>query len=498
MIAPDILTEARRNFRDLFWRAVGYEPTRGEFPIHDLDKKLVTTSYGQMEVHDCPAEIKQIAGGERAGKSKVTAMDSVPDILTNEGLMWIVGPNYEQGKAEFTYLNQGLQKLGVLKQPASTPEHGGQSLVTTWGFKIQTKSGQDLEALASFAPDIILLVEANQMSRGVLDKAYGRAMEKRARILISGTIERSEPWYVELWEQWQGPNAQGARSFSLPTWSNSYIFPGGRNDPEILKIEQRLGPEVFLERCAAIPCKPSGLVFKEFDRKKHVRRIDYNDNLPVELAIDPATHTYAVEALQFETLTVKEWLERAENEALLLKRTEEELKELVTKVYVIDEVYTHDLIAQDVIPLVKSKPWYKDVRGGVIDVAGKQRQANKSQVQIWQEETRIPLRSNYVKIDQSIAVVRLRLRDNPLIAEPLVQFDYRLRGDKNHAGKANGILGELGLYKWREWAATQNTKPLPIDANNDALKALGYSLFAHFGPVEERQPLPLARIRSYF
>jgi len=498
LIAPDVLSEARRNFRDLFWRAVGYEPTRGEFPIYDLDNKLVTTSYGQAEIHECNAEVIQITGGERAGKSKVTAMESVGDILTDKGLMWIVGPDYEQGKAEFTYLNQGLQKLGVLDKPASTPEHGGQSLVTTWGFRIQTKSGQDLEALASFAPDIILLVEANQMKKGVLDKAYGRAAEKRARILMSGTIEKSEDWYVEKWAQWQGPNAQGARSFSLPTWSNSYIFPGGRQDPGILKAEARLSPEVFLERFAAIPCKPSGLVFKEFGHKKHVRKLEYNDNLPIELAIDPGTTAYAIEAIQWETLTVKQWLERAENEALLLKRTKNELEEPLTKVYVIDEVYHHDVIVQDVLPEVQAKPWFKNVRGGVIDIAAKQRHANKSQQQIWMEETRIPLRMAKIGINTGIGVYRLRLRDNPLIGEPLIQFDHRLRPGKNDIQQALGVLGEHDLYKWPNWVAGSSEKIKPIDANNHAVKAIAYWEYDMFGAAEERDPLPPAQTRSYF
>jgi hypothetical protein len=488
----------KRRFRDALWYAAGYEPTSGVFPVYDMDGKLVTTSYGQKEIHDTKVPVKLTTGGERAGKSISTAMDCAEDMLIEGGLGWICGPDYGQSKAEFKYIHDALLALDCLDGEASMPEHGPQKLTTKWGFKWETKSGQDLMKIASFATDLFLITEANQQPQGILDKAYGRVSEKRGRIILSGTIENSNPWYIEKWETWQGPNPEGARSFSLPSWSNTHIYPGGREDPAIKLWEARLGPEVFLERCAAIPCKPSGLVFKDFDRKRHVTKLDYNPKLPVELAIDPATHTYAVLALQFETLTVKEWLERSENEALLAKRTSEELKEYVTKVYVIDEVYTHDMIAQDVIPLVKMKPWFRDVQTGIIDIAGTQRPGSKSQVQIWQEETRIPLRSNYVKIDQSISVVRLRLRENHLLGEPLISFDFRLRSDKNHAGKANGILGEMGLYKWREWHEGQNTRPLPIDSNNDALKALGYSLFAHFGPVEERLPLPKARLRGYF
>jgi hypothetical protein len=488
----------KRRFRDALWYAAGYEPTRGEFPIYDMDGKLVTTSHGQLEVHESTARIKQIAGGERAGKSMCTAMDAAGDILKEGGRMWICGPDYTQSKAEFQYIHDALLAMGCIQGQASMPDKGPQSLTTTWGFEIETKSGQDLMKIASFATDIFIITEGNQHAVGILNKAYGRVSERRGRIIISGTIEAANPWYVEKWETWQGPNAEGAQSFSLPSWSNDFIYPGGREDPEIKLLEARLGPEVFLERCAAIPCKPSGLVFKEFDRRKHVKQLDYNPNLPVELAIDPATHTYAIEALQFETLSVKQWLERAENEALLLKRTKEELDEQLTKVYVFDEVYAHDLIAQDVIPIVQSKPWYSDVKRGVIDVAGTQRNATKSQVQIWAEETGISLASSRCLIPQHIAVYRLRLRDNPLIGEPLIQFDYRLRSDKNHQGKPNGVVAEHNMYKWPTWTDQGNERRVPVDKFNDGVKAISYFEFMRFGPVEERATLKPAKIGRYF
>jgi hypothetical protein len=488
----------KRRFRDALWYAAGYKPLVGEWPIEDMDKKLVTTSYGQKEIHDCRERVKQIAGGERAGKSKVTAMDCAGDLLIQDGLMWICGPDYGQSKAEFVYLHDALLALDCIDGQASMPEHGPQKLTTKWGFKIETKSGQDLMKIASFATDLFLITEANQQPQGILEKAYGRVSEKRGRIIISGTIERANPWYVEKWATWQGVNPEGARSFSLPSWSNTHIYPGGREDPEIKLLEARLGTEVFLERCAAIPCKPSGLVFKEFSNKTHVKILDYNDNLPVELAIDPGTTAYAIEAIQWETLTVKQWLERSENEELLLKRTKDELLEPLTKVYVIDEIYRHDVIVQDIFPELQSKPWFKNVRGGVIDIASRQRHANKSQQQIWMEETRLPLRMAKIGINTGIGVYRLRLRNNPLIMEPLIQFDYRLRAGKNHLGQALGVLGEHDLYKWPQWAEGSKERPLPIDANNHGLKAISYWEFDMFGPVEERSPLPKARMRSYF
>ena len=206
---------------------------------------------------------------------------------------------------------------------------------------------------------------------------------------------------------------------------------------------------------------------KEFDRAKHVRQLDFNPKLPVELAIDPATHTYAVLAIQWELIDGQ------------------------THIYVIDEIYEHDIIAQAIIPLVRDRPWFSFVKGGVIDIAGTQRAANKSQVQVWYEETGISLRSNYVFIEESIATVKLRLQNES------IHFDYRLNTSKGYDGKANGILAEVGLYKWRDWSDGRSTKARPIDANNDALKALGYWLYDRFGPTVERKQRAKRRIAAY-
>jgi hypothetical protein len=308
-------------------------------------------------------------------------------------------------------------------------------------------------------------------------------------------LEQSLAWYAEKWEEWQGENPEGARSFSLPTWSNTYIFPGGRADPKIQALEALQAPEKFLERCAAIPCKPSGLVFGEFDRKRHVRRIDFNPALPVELAIDPAQHTYAIEVIQWEQLTLRAYLDKWQYPVhYKWALTEKFLDTLYTWVYVVDEIYCHGMIAQEIIPLVKERPWYRHCKTGVIDIAGTQKAANKSQVQIWMEETGIALRSNYVFIEDSIDVVKLRLRGET----PLLVFDYRLRSGKSYVGKAQGVLAEFGLYRWPEWKEGQRSKRKPIDANNDGLKAIGYWLYDRFGPVTERKKLGRAKIRSVY
>lgn len=478
------------------WERIGYTPSTGYFPIYNLEQELVLVSLGQQEFHDAPNRIKLMSGGVRSGKSVVIAMDAVEDTFEPNGLMWIVGPDYEQARSEFIYLHDALAACGFIQGKASIPQEGACGFTTKWGFVCETKSSKDLEKLAGRAPDVFLATEANQSPAGIVAKAAERTLEKNGRILISGTLEKSEPWYAERWERWQGPNPEGARSFSMPSWSNTFLFPGGREDPKIKEMEALINdPALFLERCAAIPCKPSGLVHGTYETKKHIKQIEYNDRLPVELAVDPATHTYAIEVVQWETLPVYRWLERLEREPKGLTR--EQLNEMRTMMYVIDEVYLHNVIDQQVIPLVKAKPYYKHIRGGVIDTAGTHRNATKSQQQVWIDETggQVTLRSRYVFIEQSINAMNLILRNDPYIGVPLIQFSDRMTTTIAEDGRPNGVRAEFGLYRYPPYVTGRAERPKPIDSSNDGIKALSYWRFDRHGPVVERRKLGKMKIR---
>jgi len=478
----------KKDWRELCWEAAGYTPTVGEFPIHGIEGELITTSYGQQEVMDATERLLLLAGGVRAGKSKTLSMKAIEETLIKDGLMWIVGPNYNDANAEWGYLFEPIHKLGFISHYTS-PERGQRMFETAWGFRCETKSSDDLAALSSFAPHVLLGVEMGRQAEGAFNKLAERALEHNARVMMSGTFEGALSWYPQLWSRWQAPNPEGGRSFSLPSWSNHFIFPGGRSDPKIIDLENSLNdPELFLERVGAVPYKPQGLVFRIFSNREHVKPIDFNPKLPVELAIDPGTRAYVVLAVQRETLPASAGMVRHYKSGLLVPKT---------RVHVIDEVYVQEAIAEEVIERCQSRPWFKAVKNGVIDVAGRQRQqGTKSQVQTWMDETGIPLRANYVPVQESIATVRRRLRPDPVTKAPLLLFSNRL-SDRVTGGRATGTIAEMGLYRWRGLGGGSSESSTPIDANNHALKALGYLLYDWFGPVLEKRKPGKAKIRSY-
>jgi hypothetical protein len=423
----------------------------------------------------------QILGGERAGKSLFAALLAALsiDVENNRAEYWVVGPDYLQARPEFMYIYDAfhnavpcLIKEGSVSMPVGPANSW--SFTTIWGATFRTKSASDIQKLASFSVSGVIMAEAAQHIYESYLKLMGRVSETNGFLILSGTLEKGLPWYEDLYKRWQGENVLGARSWSLPTWSNTAKYPGGREDPKIKELEAEYPEDLFMERFGAEPRKTYGLVLPEFDIATHVRRMVANPKLPVELYIDPGQHCYAVLFVQNDGLVTN----------------------------VLDRVYTRGLMVHDVIPMVMGNPLWKLVvldRAGVIDNAGKQHQANKSQVELWQEIAGATLRSQYCKIDNTIETLRYRLGTKNPLHEPLVYFNSHISNAKSPDGMALDILAEPELWQWPSRGFNRNTARLPVDRNNDAMKALGYGLIDRYGIARpEKKVTTRGRRRAYW
>jgi hypothetical protein len=424
------------------------------------------------------ARFALILGGERGGKSWLVALMALYclDLNRHKGEYWIVGPDYLQARPEFTYIYEALAaKKMVVEDSVSMPANiaAPWSFQTVWGAHIRTKSASDVQKLASFSVTGIIMAEAAQHIHESYLKLMGRVSETGGFLLLSGTLETGLPWYEDLYKRWQGENALGAKSWSLPSWSNTAIYPGGRDDPRIKELEAEYPEDLFAERFGAEPRKTHGLVLPEFGMATHVKKLSADPKIPVELWMDPGHHCYAVLFVQNDGLTTN----------------------------VLDRVYTHGLIVHDVIPLVMGNPLWKFIdlhHGGVIDNAGKQHQANKSQVELWQEMAGLSLRSQYVMLDTLISTIRFRMGSNNPHHSPLVYFNSHMTNAKSPQGLAMDVLAEPEMWSWPNRGLNRNQAVKPIDKNNDAMKALGYGLVDRYGKYVERNTSFKSKRRAYW
>lgn len=438
------------------WRLAGYQP-----------------SPKQWEAHTSPQRLKLIAGGERGGKSYSAAMELIARHHLGE-LFWLVGPDYNLCRPEFKYLMAFFDKLGAIES-LSFPSSPFQpcSMTLRGGIEIATITARDAQKLAGRAPDGILGCEAAQLSYETYLKMLGRLSEKNGWLWLSGTFENNSylSWYAEQYEKWIIDNDEGGAAFSLPTWENRAVYPGGLDDPKIKElIAKSPNEEWFLERFAGVPCPPPTAVFKEFRASLHVSKevnfqpLIYGPNgLPmkntqgapkrkeVELAIDPGYNgAYAVLAVQTDGPNVN----------------------------VIDEVYFSYATVDQVIEACKEKPWWPHVRRGVIDIAGTQHQGMQSHTEIWAAKAQVML--NSVRVDIVPGIARLRSFLAPGTDPNGQPYPPRIR----YHPRCRESIREFTLYRYREVEEGKATSEKPIDGFNHAAKAMSYWLVYHYGFVD--------------
>jgi hypothetical protein len=424
--------------RDLVFNRLGYRP--GEI---------------QSKAHDLTCRVKLIAGGERSGKSFWAANEYLGQFWARPYL-WLVAADYERTKPEFDYICDGFNKLGI-KYQASKDVNPGE-IVAEGGFRIETKSAKDPRKLASLAPDMIIGCEASQLMYEDFIRLRGRLIEKRGVLVMSGSFESSLGWYPQMYQLGQAPNALDLVSLSMPTWTNSTLFPGGREDPEIKSIEHAMTPEWFMERFGGVPCPPKGMVFNEFRTHIHTGiggNYEFDPKEEVQLFVDPGyAEAYAVLIAQ--------------------KRTD--------GLWVIDEVYEKNMVTSDIIKVCKQKSWWNNVTGGAIDVAGTQHQAMAAPAEIWLREGGITLRSKKIAIKDSIEVTKRFLLVNPITNQPLLHVNSKCTGLISEMGGCpNPFDGQTKVYSWRKDKEGNVIGDNPEDRFNHSSKALAYGLIDLYG-----------------
>jgi hypothetical protein len=431
---------------------LGHDPHELQWPVLKDQRRLIL-----------------IAGGERGGKSWVSG--EFGTLRTPYGdRFWIVGPDYELARPEFNYWIQNLLALGAIRsdRDISAPKIGKAQAITKTGQIIETKTSDDVHKLAAVAPNGIIMAEAAQQPYDAFLRCIGRVAETRGWLLLSGTFESSQDWYAEKFGEWQDPNnSEGGVSYSVPTWANRHIYPGGREDPEILRLEKLYAPieGMFEERLGARPVPPVWLVFREFRYSIHVGpEARYDSNLPVYLAIDPSAggNPYAVVACQFRRH----------------ERTDDH-PDPIDYCYVIDEIYSQGSICEEIIEDAQTREWWPSVRGGAIDVEApddKKRWLKFGKVNLHAEKVpqvegiRRMKTFLYYKRDPQTGIITEppHLRINPKVAGLTYEFTKYQRkppSDDLHAVKPEP----------------------PKDQHNHSVKARWYLLIARYGAVKRQK-----------
>ena len=416
---------------------VDFHPTELQNKILDSNKRFIL-----------------VAGGEQAGKSMVASKFLLQKFMRDEspGLYWLVAADYERTRAEFEYLSEDFAKLGGLSEVSKRVDPG--RIVLSDGTRIETKSAKDPRTLAMRAPNGIVGCEASQLDLETFYRLRGRCAPKGGWRFLGGTFESSLGWYPQTYTAWES-GVGDEQSFSLPSYSNFHLYPGGRNDPEIRRLEAVASDDFFMERIEGKPVPPRGLVFNEFRASIHASEVDYIPGEPVHIWIAPGyAGGYALEAVQIVDDVVR----------------------------VFDEIYEIGLVTEEIIGTALAKPWWKDVQYGVIDIAGYQHQAMPAPAEIWMAETGLYLSSEKVQINDGTERLKSFLKVDPITGYPRLHIDTKCRGLLSEFGAvANPFDGQTRAYVWKMDKDGAIVGQTPQDKYNHGIKALIYGLVNQFG-----------------
>ena len=432
------MTTTTPKLRDYLYEKVGFAPTNE-----------------QVAILESPYRFNLVAGGEQAGKSMVASKYLLGRFMETEepGLYWLVAADYERTRAEFEYLVQDFATLGILKQASKRVDPG--YIVLADGTRIETKSAKDPRTLAMRAPHGILGCEASQLDMETFFRLRGRCAPKRGWMFLAGTFEGSLGWYPQMFTAWAAGADPEAKAYSLPSWTNKYLYPGGREDPEIQRLKEVASDDFYMERIEGKPSPPKGLVFPEFRPDAHVVDVEYVPDVPVHLWMDPGyAGGYAVEVVQVQG----------------------------EQIQVIDEIYEVGLVTDEIIDIAKSRPWWPDVKFGVIDIAGNQHQAMAAPAEVWLQQAGLYLSSQKVKINEGTERLKGWLKIDPRTHAPRIVFSPKCIGIMSEFGMApNPFDGQTRAYRWKTDREGNIVGDTPEDKYNHGVKAIIYGLIDRFG-----------------
>lgn len=263
----------------LYYKTIGYKPHRG-----------------QRELHYTPVRFKVVRCGRRWGKTLFGAREVEPNTfvpcpITGEPqLGWIVGPQYSDAEKEFGMAYDSLRKQGVEKESIRfiNGENGALHIKTTWGFELLGKSAKHPETLVGEGLNFVLMVEAGRHKRRTWGQYIRPALsDRRGWAAFTGVPEgpSDNSLLYALYQRGQGINPSW-RSWQRPSWTNPVVFPGGRNDPEILEAEDDLTKDEFDRQYGAEFTDKVGAVMKEWEDETHLANVPYVMGWPVYMAVD--------------------------------------------------------------------------------------------------------------------------------------------------------------------------------------------------------------------
>lgn len=245
----------------------------------------------QLLYHQAEERFKVPVCGRRFGKSTMAARDFGHELYDPNKRFWIVGPTYDLGEKEFRVLWDDLiigQRLGndkrVLKR--YNKKQGDMFIEFPWQTRIEVRSADHPENLVGEALHGIIMSEAAKHRPDTFERYLRAALADYRGWATFPTTPEGQNWLYQLWQLGRNPDFMDYASWRFPSWDNPYLYPGGRDDPEIKLLEATTASEWFEQEIAADFTAFVGKIYGEFQEDIHVAKVPFNPAWPNYVCFD--------------------------------------------------------------------------------------------------------------------------------------------------------------------------------------------------------------------
>lgn len=237
-------------------------------------------SINQKNAHESKARFRVACCGRRWGKSTWAAREMLKRMFVPNTYHWIIGPTYMLGEKEFRIIYHDMfskLKMGTLKgmKRSYNVKQGDMRIETPWNTVLEVKSADRPDSLVGEGLDSAIMSEAALHNRLTWEMYIEPALSDKRGCADFPSTPRGYNWYEGLWRLGQDTDLPMYESWRFPTWTNPVSFPGGREDPEILRIERQVSKAHFLQEYAAEFTAFEGQIYEEWDPTIHIQDIKY-------------------------------------------------------------------------------------------------------------------------------------------------------------------------------------------------------------------------------
>lgn len=245
-----------------------------------LYKKLEFEPHTQEQWDYCESDARFniLTCGRRWGKSIATGRRITKRMFNPDWYIWIVGPTYKLGEKEFRVVFRDFEKLGILKhcKRSYAVKQGDMRIETPWNTVLEVVSAEKPDSLVGEGLDHVCMSEAAIHHRLIWEQYIEPALSDKLGTADFPSTPRGYNWYHGMWQLGNDPDMDMYSSWQQPTWTNTYRYPGGIDNPEIKRIQSIVSKQQFDQEYGAKFTSFVGQIYDEWNPVASITKIPYN------------------------------------------------------------------------------------------------------------------------------------------------------------------------------------------------------------------------------